>query len=165
MVTCTSIHLQNRLKPRHVTYEVFGVTSATYHYLEPEAVKYCTNTTNADGLDVTVINGGIITPFLKAKVLLAKELSKNAQHTFIVDELKTWYLLSISQLCDDDCNTIFIKFNVKILKNSKIIITGNRNNHGLWSVYLHFPTSPTPKVPQHPKNVANGVIYLQQTKK
>ena len=119
--------------------------------------------TKADGPDVTVSNRGIITPSLQAKV--PKKLSNKTQYLFILDELKTGSFLSIFQLCDDDCIVIFSKFNVKIFKNNRIIITGTRNNHILWSITLQSPTSPTPKVSRRSNNMANGVIRLRQTKK
>ena len=134
--------------PTHNYYEALGYTAATKHYIDPEASKHCTIIIKAHGPDVIVANGGIITPSLQAKVTLSKELSNKAQYVFILDDLKTGYPLSIGQLCDDDCIAIFRKFNFNILKNNRIIITGTRNDHGMWSILLQSPTSPTPEVPR-----------------
>ena len=96
--------------------QAIGDTATTHPFLESEATNYCTNITNVDGPDITVSNGGVVIPSLQAKVTLSKELSNKAQPAFILDKLKTGSLLSISQLCNDDCIAIFNKFNVNILK-------------------------------------------------
>ena len=81
--------------PTHNYYEGLGYTSITHHYIDPEAAQHCTDITKVKGLDATVANGGVITPSLQAKVPLAKQLSNNAHHTFILDKLKIGSLLSI----------------------------------------------------------------------
>ena len=46
-----------------------------------------------------------------------------------------------------------------------VVITGTRNDYGMWSIPLQSPTFPNPKVPIRSSNVANGVIRLRQTNK
>ena len=46
-------------------------------------------------------------------------------HTF--EDLKTGNLISIAQLCDDDCKVTFDKQYVNVIKNGKIILQGNRD--------------------------------------
>ena len=70
---------------------------------------------------------------------LSPLLSDTAQKAFVLDDLRTGTLVSLAQLCDDDCLAIFSKFDVKIVKNQKIIITGTRTPNGLWSIPLHTP--------------------------
>ena len=70
---------------------------------------------------------------------LSSKLSNAAQHAFLLDDLKTGTLISLGQLCDDDCIGISTKYNVKILKHNKIIIEGKREDNGLWSTPLHPP--------------------------
>ena len=150
--------------PTRSNYEVLGGTAVAHHYLEHEAAKHGDNITKIGGLYFTVENRDTITPSLQAKVPLSKELSNKTHHAFILDEMKTGSLLSTDQLYDGDCIAIFSKLNIKILINNKIIITGIRNDHGLWSIPFQSPTSPAPKVPIQSKNPANGVIRLQQKK-
>ena len=55
--------------------------------------------------------------------------------------LHTASLLSIGQLCDVGCEATFVKNNLKITYQNKIIVTGDRNFHtGMWEVTL--PQSP-----------------------
>ena len=58
--------------PTHNYYKVLGDIATTHHYLESESTKKCTNIAKVDGPDVTVANGGVVTPSLQAKVPLAK---------------------------------------------------------------------------------------------
>ena len=48
---------------------------------------------------------------------------------YVFDDLKTGSLISIGKLCDDDCITLFSTFNIYIIKNNKVVITGKFNNN------------------------------------
>ena len=58
----------------------------------------------------------------------------------------------MGQLCDDDCVSIFTKFDVKSLKHNRVIITGLRDRtNGLWNIPLgtypplnNHQSAPTP---------------------
>jgi hypothetical protein len=50
-------------------------------------------------------------------------LSTTAQSAFVLDELHTGTLVSLAQLCDDDCVAIFLHFGVQILKHNTVLIT------------------------------------------
>jgi hypothetical protein len=62
---------------------------------------------------------------------LSPHLSTTAQAAFVLDELKTGTLISLAQLCDDDCIALFTKYNVKIIKDDNVIITGRWMDNGL----------------------------------
>ena len=76
---------------------------------------------------------------IQSKLPHSKHLSDKAQNAFTLDDLKTGTLVSLAQLCDDDCIAIFSKYDVKILKNNNLIITGIRMTNGLWSVPIESP--------------------------
>ena len=99
------------------------------------------------------------------QVPLASQLSKSAQHGHVLNGLKTGSLISIGQLCDDDCAAIFTKFNVKIIKDGNIIITGARDSqNGLWTI----PLPPKPFLPTSNKNqrfFASSAISDHTTKR
>jgi hypothetical protein len=90
---------------------------------------------------------------LKGNLPLSPKLSSTAQSAFVLNDLQTGTLISLAQLCDDDCIAIFNKYDVKILKNDKVIITGTRMSNGLWSLPI--------KPPQHQ---ANGVLRTDKPK-
>ena len=78
-------------------------------------------------------------------VPLTKELSTQAKVGHIFDGLQSGSLISIGQLCNDDCIALLTKYNVKIYKGGKVIIIGERNNtNGLWNIPLAPKTTLTP---------------------
>ena len=52
------------------------------------------------------------------------KLSSKVQSAHVFNDIATGSLISMGQLCDYDCISIFTKFDVKILKHNKVIITG-----------------------------------------
>jgi hypothetical protein len=99
---------------------------------------------------------------LKGQLPLSKKLSSTAQSAFVLDDLKTGTLISLAQLCDDDCTAIFNKYDVKILKNDEIIINGTRMPNGLWSLPISDPSPPQAYIPplKTPPHQANGMLNL-----
>ena len=82
------------------------------------------------------------------QVPLAPELSPDALQGHELHGLKTGSLVSIGKLCDDDCMSLFTKYNVNIIKNGKVIITGPRNKeNNLWTIPLAPKASPLPTPP------------------
>jgi hypothetical protein len=72
----------------------------------------------------------------KGTLGLSNKLTTPAQTAFVLDDLKTGTLISLAQLCDDDCIAIFTKYDVQIVKDDQVIIKGQRMTNGLWSVPL-----------------------------
>ena len=92
---------------------------------------------------------------IQGKLPLSKHLSDKAQNAFTLDDLKTGTLVSLAQLCDDDCIAIFSKYDVKILKNNSVIITGVRMTNGLWSIPIKSPPI---------AHQANGILRTDRVK-
>ena len=107
------------------------------------------------GPTVISSSGNVMKPTLSGIFPLSPYLSNTAQSAFVLDTLKTGTLISLSQLCDDDCIAIFTRFQVRILKNNNVFITGNRTPNGLWSLPLLPP----------PSHQANGILRLDQPKR
>jgi hypothetical protein len=85
---------------------------------------------------------------------LSKHLSSKAQSAFVLNELQTGTLISLAQLCDDDCIALFTKFDVKILKNDQVIIVGKRLENGLWSLPIESKLD----------SQANGILRTDKVK-
>ena len=76
---------------------------------------------------------------------MSNKLSSKAQSAHVFNDIIAGSLISMGQLFDDDCITIFTKFDVKILKHNQVIITGLRNRtNGLWNI----PLEPIPPAQQ-----------------
>ena len=92
-------------------------TVPTHHYLETAAEPVYTDVRSTTGPEVTIENGGFITPHHQASVHLSPAFIKLSKHAFMFDYLRTESLFSIGELCDDDYIAIFSKYRLQILKN------------------------------------------------
>ena len=98
-------------------------------------------------------------------------LKSSSTKTHILPALQNSSLISLGQLCDDDCIVHLTKTNLSVFKNDKLILSGYRNQHdGLWGVPLpqsplhSLITSSTQASPPKPRN-ANVIIRKNTTKK
>jgi len=86
---------------------------------------------------------------------ISSNLSNIATEASILPGLKTASLLSIGQLCDDNCNVTFDKHKMEVYKNDEKVLIGVRNQEdGLWDV-------PVKKVQLEKANV---IIRVDKTK-
>ena len=100
-------------------------TGGTGHCLDPTAEPRCSEVQHTkSGPSVQVANGENIETTKRAIVPLATELSEEAKTGHIFNSLQSGSLISIGQLCDDDCVALFTKCKVKIIKDGKVIILG-----------------------------------------
>ena len=93
-------------------------------------------------------------------------MSPKAQSVHVLKYITTGSLISMGQLCNNDCVAIFTKYDVNILKHSQVIITGLRyRTNGLWNTPLG-PCPPTQQPPTlcHP-NQANCILRQDITKR
>ena len=91
----------------------------------------------------------------KGQLHLSPALNATSQEAFVLDDLKTGTLISLAKLCDDDCIALFTKYEVNIIKNNQVIITGKRESNGLWSI---------PLKPASPPLQANGILRIDRTR-
>ena len=95
-------------------------------------------------------------------------LSDTATQVHVFPHLSSASLLSLGQLCDDDCKIYLNKTSMKVYKDDKIVLTGTRNlTDGLWDVSLttvQLPASTTSS-PSPKRQVANVIIQKNQTTK
>jgi hypothetical protein len=93
---------------------------------------------------------------------LSPKLSSTAQSAFVLDNLKTGTLISLAQLCDDDCIAIFTRYDVKLLKNNKVLITGACMPNGLWS--LPIGSAPLCSTQTQTLHQANAILRTDKQK-
>ena len=100
-------------------------TVATSHYLHPSTLPHCSHVAHTtSGPTVQVANGNIIKLDFSSTLQILIKLSSRAQSADVFNDTKTGLLVSMALLYDDDCVAIFTKFDVKILKHDRVIITG-----------------------------------------
>ena len=90
------------------------------------------------------------------------DLSPTATHSLVYPKLTNASLLSIGQLCDDNCLAIFDKKELNIVKDNKIILKGHRNSvDKLW----HIPFPNNKKSKSSTKSTRHSINYIVQRNK
>ena len=94
------------------------------------------------GPQVLLQNGADLRIVQTGNIPIHHSLSSDAQKAHILKGLRNSSLLSIGQLCDDDCVAIFTKRILGVCKHGAVVLIGKNNSvDGLWDV--HFDTSLT----------------------
>ena len=138
-------------------------SGASQHYLMQSDEKHCTDINNVtNGPLVKMPNNNYIRGSRSMSLQLHPTLSQGAQKAHSFDTLKSGSLISIGQLCDDDCVAIFTKYDLRVMKDGTLIIKGKRNKaNGLW----HIPLSPSNESQIIPTSEeCHSAIYNQSTK-
>jgi hypothetical protein len=108
----------------------------------------------SNGPHVLSASGDVMSYALCGILPLSPHLSTTAQSAFVLDDLRTGTLVSLAQLCDDDCVAMFLHFGVQILKHNTVLITGICTPNGLWSILLQVPSI----------HQANGILCLDSSR-
>ena len=58
---------------------------------------------------------------------LPKDITKQGSSILVYPKITNESLLSIGQLCDDNCSALFTKSDLLVFKNNKLILRGHRN--------------------------------------
>ena len=95
------------------------------------------------------------------QLTLNRNLSKQAQTGYIMDDLHSATLLSAGQLCDDNCVVVLDKNKAHVYKNNQKVLEGKRNfSDRLWDIEL-----PIIELPTTTTNSINAIIRKDTTKK
>ena len=87
------------------------------------------------GPAVILPDAGSIRPTKMGQLSLSKKLSKQAQSATALPALKSASLVSLGQLCDDDCVVLLNKRKMYAIKDDEVLVEGNRNiTDGLWDI-------------------------------
>ena len=108
-------------------------SGATPTYLKKEHAKFLQNLQILqNGPKAVLPNNTTIAASAQGDLPLHPCLTPKA---LIYPHLKSESLLSIGQLCDDGCTSVFDKEKLNIYKQKKLILKGNRNKQdSLWDV-------------------------------
>ena len=119
-----------------------GDSGASQHYFNISAAPHLTNVQpDPHGPSVMLPDRSIIKATHKGHLPFPSVLSPTATSTALFPNLHN-NLISIGQLCDDNCQVFFTKNSMKILKNNNEIIQVARSTtgDGLWNIPLPSPT-------------------------
>ena len=120
-------------------------TGCTYHYLTIDALQHCTEAIENDGVSISLPNGNTMTSALSAE-LPYNTFSSTARQATLFPTI-TENLISVGQLCDDNCMAMFSPTKMKIFKIDQEItdvfnkkrefLLGLHNKHTrMWEVEL-----------------------------
>ena len=71
---------------------------------------------------------------------MSQQLSETAKQASVLPKLESSSLISLGQLCDDDCKVELDKKNLNVFKKENLIMKGHRNkSDGLWDTPITRP--------------------------
>ena len=117
-----------------------GDSGATSHYWRERDKSCLHKIKNAPGPTVTLPNNTTITSTSCGRLPLHESLSPQATTTSILPNLQISSLISLGQLCDDDCQVLLNKKSLFVVKNDNVVMEGFRNESDrLWDIPIHNP--------------------------
>ena len=102
-----------------------------------------------------------IEPALQGRLFLSNKLSLQAQRVTSLPEIKGSLLISLGQLCDDNCTIVIDNIKMLAIKEDELILRGHRNYlDELWDIPIGKTRIQSEKynVPLH-----HGLQYRQVT--
>ena len=103
-------------------------SGATQNYIQYKHRHLLTNVNILkNGPKAFLPNKTIIQADREGHILLHNDLSQKAQKAYSFPQLTNESLISVGQLCDDNCKVLFDKSSVKVIKNNKTILSGSRS--------------------------------------
>ena len=82
-------------------------------------------------------DAGTIAPILQGQLFLLNKLSLQTQRATALSKLKSSSLISLGQLCDDNCTIVLDKTKMLAIKEDEVILRGRRNYlDGLWDILI-----------------------------
>ena len=121
-------------------------TGASKHYLRKKDATILTNVGRTDSsINVHLPNNAVLKSNISGYIPI-RQLSASAKQAYVLPTLTNTSLLSIGQLCNDNCIATFTKEKMFIIKQGQLILTGMRNyTDGLWDVHCKQSSQQTHK--------------------
>lgn len=117
-------------------------SGASQHYFRAQDANALQHKIPTKGPTVYLPDMSQISAHSKGELPL-KAISSSAKTAHVFKDLKTSSLISLGQLCDDDCSILLNKHSLHVFKNLQHILHGVRNQKdGLWDITIP-PTIPT----------------------
>ena len=118
-------------------------SGATQNYIEYEHQHLLQKSRSLNNGPIAILpNESTIQANKVGTLPLHPSLSTKAKTAYVFPHLKNESLLSVGQICDDDCKVLFTKNDVKVIKDDKIIIQGQRSpTDKLYNVHLPQPSN------------------------
>ena len=93
-----------------------------------------------NGLTVHFPNNATMNTTKTDNIPLSRSIRNHANKTHIFDSLHSASIISLGQLCDNDCIAILDKNKINIIKDKKFILKRHRKKKdGLWDIPISRP--------------------------
>ena len=102
-------------------------SSASHHYWREQDAHCLTNLIRNSSISVMLPNTESIPSTIQCQISLAPELTPKAQYAIVLPQLKSSSLMSLGQLCNDNCSIHLTKRDMKVYKNEKLLLSGSHN--------------------------------------
>ena len=96
-----------------------GDSGASHHYIRQQDQHCLTDIKPNSSARVTLPNAKAISSTKQGNLNLHKSLTSKATNAVILPQLQSSSLVSLGQLCDDDCQVHLHKKDMKVHKNKK----------------------------------------------
>ena len=118
-----------------------GDSATSHHYWQDQDNTVLMYIQNSPGPSILLPNGELISSTKKGLLPLSKKLSTNVSTAIILPGLKSASLISIGQLCDDNCDMYLNNKIILAVKNNEVIMDGKRNlTDSLWDIPIQNTT-------------------------
>ena len=116
-----------------------GDSAASAHYWREEDIACLTEIQTAPGPAVTLPNNTTIRATKQGNIPINATLSSRAKNVVILPSLKSASLISLGQLCDDNCKVLLDKHKLYAVKKNTLVLQGDRNkDDGLWDIKIPY---------------------------
>ena len=135
-------------------------SGASKHYVRIKDAHALTNMTDVTAIRKVVLPNNDTIAVTKQGILpMNHGISPAGRKASVLPGLKNTSILSLGQLCDDNCTIALTKCDMKVYKNNNMIMSGLRNHtDGLWDVKI------TPQIPLTISEKVNVIIRLDGAK-
>lgn len=117
-----------------------GDSGATKHYWRRKDRHVLEGMIKDASTTVTLPNSQGMQSTNKGMLPLSQQLSHQAKEAIVLPQLESSSLISLGQLCDDNCKVELDKNNLNACKEEKLVMKGCRNrSDGLWDMPITTP--------------------------
>ena len=104
-----------------------GDSGATHHYWRAEDSNCLQNINTNKTTNATLPNSKVIGLTAQDLIPLSNQLSQQAKDDIVLPDLKSSSLISLGQLCDDNCVITLDKKALEVRNNNELVIKGTIN--------------------------------------
>ena len=124
-----------------------GDSGASAHCFAYSSKNQLINVHHANGPEISLPNQQKIKTTATANIPF-RQFSHAATKTYLLKDLQKTNLISLGQLCDDNCFVVLTKKKLYVCKDKQLLLQGYRNqDDGLWDITIDQKQNNITKMP------------------